>query len=321
MCSERRIRKCRMKLISAAATLAVATVFGCLALEARAADHGDTPFLIDAGRPDARITDLYAFVKNDNLVIVLAVDPSVPAGATNYVWPTDVNFEIDIQNDANVTADPVWSVASPYGGTIHDDNISPTIRYRVKVDNNGSPSVKSIPKDAEPDQVFFGPVDDPFLRNPRADANVAAVVLEVSLDKILNDQSTILVWATAHVDGGQQELAGRAVRSQVGTNNCLNLEKPKDHRHKCGLEPDVMIYDTAIPHGDPSNAACDGGIPPTPLGFPNGRALCDDVDQIAQDQPLAGIAPETTDGDALARGQTNNGVPFQNAFPYLAAPH
>ena len=277
-----------------------ATVFGCLALGALAADHADTPFLIRNNRPDARITDLHAFARNDNLVVAVSMDPTIPTSMTEYAFPSDLQIDINIDTDANVEADP----GHPLGGTILDDDIMQDIRYRVTFGDDGKANVHTIPGNApEPTKVFVGLRDDPFIRTPRRGRNIAAIVLEVPLDQVLGSQSTILVWATASLEAADQvELAGRAVRNQFGridengnNENCLNLFQPRHHRSACGQEPDVIIYDTDFL-----------------AEFPNGRELEDDVDQLARDQPLF-----------KNRGEKDkkNDVKFLDVFPYLAPPH
>lgn len=278
--------------------------FVILAVGAYAADHADTPFLIENDRPDARITDLHAFIRSDNgtdkLVLAISMDPTIPVSVTEYMFPMDLQIDANIDVDANVIPDP----AHPLGGTILDDNIMQDIRYRVTFANDGTPNLVVIPGNApEPTQIFVGLRDDPFIRTPRRGRNVASIVLEVPIDEVLADQSTILVWATATLDNAdQQELAGRAVRNQFGrvdengnNENCLNLFHPKHHRSVCGQEPDVIIYDTDFF-----------------AFFPNGRDLEDDVDQLAEDQPLF-KNPDEKD--------KKNDVPFLDEFPYLAPPH
>lgn len=264
-----------------------------------AADHADTPFLIANDRPDARITGLHAFARGDDLVVAVSMNPAIPASATEFVFPSDLQIDINIDVNANVIADSTDLL----GGEILDDDIMQEVRYRVTFDDEGEPRIRTIPEDGpDPTDVFVGLRDDPFIRTPRIGRNVASIVVEVPLEKLLEDQSTILVWATATLDDADlQELAGRAVRNQFGrvdangnNENCLNLFHPKDHRFACGQEPDVIIYDTDFF-----------------ASFPNGRELEDDVNHIANDQPIFFDPTETA---------TENDVPFLAEFPYLAPP-
>lgn len=278
--------------VSASALLAAATVFGCFAFEAQAADHGDTQMLSSMGLHGARLSDLYAFVSDGNLVLAVGTNPTTCA-ATEYTFPSDLQIDIYIDNDANVDA----SKSHPLGGTILDNDITADITYRVTFDTDGTTNVATMPGSApEPENGFVGLRDDPFLRTPRVGCNIAAIVLDVVLDDVLADQSTLLIWAAAFLPThGQVELLGRALRNQFPANNCLNLHQPSDHREECNQEPDVMIFDTD-----------------KEAKFPNGRRLKDDVDQLAKDQPLYKLKSEIT---------TKTDVPFLDEFPYLGPPH
>lgn len=64
----------------------------------------------------------------------------------------------------------------------------------------------------------------------------------------------------ADFEGKQQEIAGRALRSMFPEQDFLNFLHPKDH----GDRPEVVIYDTE-----------------KPAAYPNGRALEDDVVDLA----------------------------------------
>ncbi len=258
-----------------------------LASRAKSSDHSDTTLLIDAGRNDARITDMYVFTKGSDLVLILCIDPTVPAGATNYTFPSDVEYAFNIDNDAEVNPDRTILDTS----NIHEDI---SIKIRFKKDGTADYNRDYV------SDFFAGPRDDPFIRGPRIGKNVAAIVVEVPLHAVLKDSNTLIIWATAKVDGfpGKfQERFGGPFISQVIPG--LNTIHPKDDVKKLGLlQPDVTIIDTTVPSG-----------------FPNGRLLEDDVvdlvcpgfcdDVIATDAPF----PDANDVEFLAE------------FPYLAEPH
>ena len=257
-----------------------------LVFRAGSSDHADTPLLIDAGRNDARITDMYAFTKGSGLVLILCVDPSVPVGATNYQFPTDVEYVFNIDNDAEVDAD---------GKILDTNNIHEDISIKIRFRKDGTPDISGYVSN-----FFAGPRDDPFIRTPRIGKNVAAIVVEVPLDVVLNDSSTLIIWASTKVDGfpGKfQERFGSPFISQVIPG--LNTIHPKDDVKKLGLlQPDVTIIDTSVPSG-----------------FPNGRLLEDDVVDIVCPGFCDGVLqtddPNTTENDVL----------FLQEFPYLAGPH
>jgi hypothetical protein len=123
-------------------------------------------------------------------------------------------------------------------------------------------------------------------------------VLSIPLHKVVDDQSTLLIWATADVDdvfGSSEDAAGRSLRSMFSENDMANVYHPSAHTSALGMVPDVMIYDTSAP-----------------AAFPNGRELLDDVVALVADPRVVNTCPPFPNG---------NDVPFLPAFPYFAAPH
>ena len=257
-----------------------------------AADHADTPFLNNAGRTDALLTDLHAFTRGDNLVLIVATNPAVPLGATSYVFPEDMAIHINIDNSSAVSSDD----PNGLGGTILEpDKIRKDHSIRITFRGDG-PTADVKSGGAKITNFFAGPRDDPFIRGPRIGRNVAAVVLEVPLADVTANQSTILVWAEVELeDLGMVELGARALRSMFPENHCLNNFPPSEHADGCGMVADAMIYDTAAP-----------------AAYPNGRELADDVvDLVGDPRVLGNDAPFPSENDK----------PFLAVFPYLASPH
>ncbi len=266
-----------------------------------ASDHGDVPTGISGPRQDANLTDLHAFVVGQNLVLALSTNPTIPPGATSYVFPTDVTFELNLDNDSAVDpADPGGN-----GGTIlRPSHISEDVTFRVRFAADGSAKIQRLGHgerdgaDAGLVSFFAGLRDDPFIRGPRQGRNVAAIVLEVPLSSVLDKQSTLLIWATSKVDdfdGPFQDLAGRSLKSMFPENALMDTRHPRFQQRRMGKAPDVMIYNTALP-----------------AAFPNGRALTDDVvDIVGDNRVLANDAPFPSTNDK----------PFLTGFPYLAQPH
>lgn len=263
-------------------------------------DHGDTPLLQTLGRQDANITDLHVFTRDDKLVLAVSTNPAVPPGQGSYLFPADLELEIHIDNDSAVAFDDPTANAV-FGGRIVDpDRIQQDITLRVTFDDAGEPKVNvaGLRGPAGDDvRVFTGLRDDPFIRGPRIGRNVAAVVLELPLERALDRQSTILVWANSEIPEVPSpflDLSGRALRSMFPEHVVLNHFRPRDHLRRLGQVPDVVIFDT-------SRAAA----------FPNGRELADDVvDLVGDPRILANDAPFPSAND----------VPFLAGFPYLAPP-
>src|SRR5688572_13280710 len=67
-------------------------------LPLQASDHSDAPRTSELTREDANLTDLHAFVSGGNLVLALSMNPAIPPSAGSYVFPSDLTFEINIDN-------------------------------------------------------------------------------------------------------------------------------------------------------------------------------------------------------------------------------
>lgn len=283
------------------AVLLLAVAFSLAAPPAtRAADHGDTPLLISIPRHDARLTDLHAFVRGGDLVISLSTNPAIPPGVSDYLFPSDLTLRIFVDNDSAVDFSDPGDLAT-YGGTIvHPKRIREDVVFEVRFDDSGQPKLHlvGLPQTARSQiQLFAGLRDDPFIRGPRIGRNVASVVLEMPLGLVVDDQPTLLLWATSQVPdvlGRQAEHAGRALRSMFPENDPMNTLHPRFHATTLGVVPDVMIFDTSLP-----------------AAYPNGRELTDDVVDLVGD-------PRVLGNDAPFPDQ--NDVPFLATFPYLAPP-
>ncbi len=294
----RRQISCSSKLASG--VLAAASIL--LALGAGAADHGDSAVLKGIPRHDARLTGLHVFTRGDDLVLILGTDPTAPPGTT-YVFPEDLTLRIFLDNDTPVVADGLL----PFGGHVLDpagieSDVTFVITFRTGRPRLG---IRGGYMDGRHVQFFAGLRDDPFIRTPRHGKNVAAVVIQLPLRRVVREQSSLLLWAASEVpdfQGSQADLAGRALRSQFpvtaaktgeGMDNPLNVLHPAEHLDLLAAEPDVVIFDTALP-----------------ADFPNGRELTDDVIRdLGLDLP--GEDPANSEND----------VPFLDVFPYLASPH
>jgi hypothetical protein len=286
------------RFLAVMGVMALTLVAGWTAL---GSDHDDTPQLKEVGRHDARITDLYAFRRGDNLVLVLCTNPAIPSEVTEYLFPSDLTLRIFIDNNSKVRFDNPDDLME-FGGTImHPQIIKEDIVFEVTFDEESSPqlSLKGLPRQARKDIRFFaGLRDDPFIRGPRIGRNVAAVVIELPLLFVLRGRPNLLIWATSQVpeiSGPIADMGGRALRSQFAENLAMNTMPPRDQMEAMGVQPDVIIYDVL-----------------RPAAFPNGRELTDDVvDLVGDPRPLSNDYPFPSEND----------VPFLSSFPYLAPPH
>lgn len=281
--------------------IGLATLAGLLLLRylAKSSDHDDSPLRQMEARQDANITDMYAFVRGSDLVVILSTNPRIPPTASDYTFPTDVEFAINIDTDAPLAPD----------GTLLDKNaVEEDVVIRIRFTPDGTADIKG------PFSMFYaGLRDDPFIRGPRMGRNTACIVVQTPLKAILKEQSTVLIWATAKVDGlggPFQDIFGAPFLSQF--NRSLNVVHPRDHFREFGFGPDVMVLDTS-----------------RPSGFPNGRLLTDDVvDMVNQmlttDPQKMPISPKDFTERIMKTDwpyPSVNDLPFSPDFPYLAPPH
>ncbi|HYC55964.1 MAG TPA: hypothetical protein VEL28_13600 [Candidatus Binatia bacterium] len=267
---------------------------------AGAADHADTPNLIQVARHDGRLTDLHVFTTGDDLVLSLATNPNIPVGAASYTFPSDTTFRIYIDRRPAVSFENP-SMNQTYGGEFKKARrIKPDVTFTITFPS-GLPSVEVDGAAVDELQVFAGLRDDPFIRGPRQGRNIGAIVLQFPLADVLgrggSGNKTIAVWATSDVpgiSGSIEEHAGRALRSQFGNADVMNNLPPSMHASMLNMVPDVVIYDTSAP-----------------AVFPNGRRLEDDVvDLVGETTTLATDAPFPSTNDKA----------FLSEFPYLAEP-
>jgi len=286
-------------------------------LQVLASDHTDTPILIDAGRDDARITDFWSWVNQDRLVMIMGINPFLPAEVSTYLFPTDVTYTFYIDRNSAVSFnDPVVNAA--FGGTIDDPSrIREDIKFKVTFDRRNRPQVEVVgPFPDEGDRmmndlrIFTGLRAEAFIFAPFVKNNIGAIVIDVPLADIKKDNDTLLLWTTSSVDdfaGPFQDAAGRTLYSQFDEKLGLNFLHPSQHEAVLGLNPDVIILNT--------NA---------PSRFPNGRLLRDDiVDRVAalpypyNDARAFNLEIEL----AGFHANPDDVAPVSRTFPYLANPN
>jgi len=267
-----------------------------------AADHGDTPVLGLLGRSDAQITDVFAFLRDDQLVLALCTNPAIPTTVTTYKFAPDLTATFHIDHHSRVRRDDALDL-SQFGGTIvRPAAVAEDIALQVTFDDDGLPELLTAGiagKYRHQIRLFAGLRDDPFIRKPRAGRNVAAIVIELPVEAVLGPQNELLIWATTKVpelDGPISEHGGRALRSMF--NEPMNALRPRDHFRVLEQTPDVMILNVL-----------------QASGFPNGREPTDDVIDQVVDIPGGTLPGEGPDFP------TENDVPYLPIFPHLAPPH
>jgi hypothetical protein len=286
-------------------------------LPALASDHTDTPLHVDTGRDDARITDFWSFVQNGRLVMIMGINPFLPAEVREYVFPTDVTYSFFIDRDSSVSFnDPVVNAA--FGGTVdYPIRIREDIAINVTFDRWNRPQVEVVGRSnteseriRERMRIFTGLRAEAFIFAPFVNNNIGAIVIDVPLGEIKReDDDTLLLWTTSVGDftGVFQELGGRTLNSQFEEKLALNFIHPSQHRAALNVNPDLIILNTR-----------------RPSGFPNGRRLQDDIVDKVADLPAPFNDPRAFDLEFNLAGfhaTLNDIAPLPGAFPYLANPN
>jgi hypothetical protein len=208
-----------------------------LVFTAWGSDHMDFPLHMGDERNDANITDLYVFTRGTKLVLILCIDPTVPAG------------------------------------TIADKNeMQENMVIKVRFGDDGKPEIEGDMKESIAN-FFAGPKDDPFILGKRMGKNIAAIALELPIDAVAGKNSTLLIWATTKIDGipmEYQERFGSPLRSQINT--ALNTMHPKDDFKNFGTKPDVTVINTLLPSKFPNGRALEDDV--IDIVCPG---LCDDI--------------------------------------------
>ncbi len=276
----------------------------------QAADHGDTPLMFQHMHSDANISDLWAFVRESNLVLAMGIQPFLPAGVTELIFPKDVTYRFLIDRNSAVTFKDCDKLAA-FGGCISEPHrIQEDIVFEItfSANNRSQLQAKGFSEDAWRElegriKLFSGIRSEAFIFAPFVKLNIAAIVLEIPLEAIRKDQDALLIWAALTVEtssGTFQDHAGRALRSMFNHN--LNGLHPKLHQQQLGAPPDVLILNTGAP-----------------VKFPNGRELGDDVVDIlagAGEGQARSIELSRSDGSATVKDVKR----FLDRFPYLAPP-
>ena len=302
-----------------------------------ASDHADPLNLTD---PNANITGLFIFPKDDQYVLIFNVRRSLTApkpyelSAYEYVVSIDLTTPVTFDSDED---------RARYGGTIPvPDKLHADVSIKVKL--NDDTTLKSIGytglKNTDRIRTYTGVRDDPFIFPRFFKRNVISMAMSIPKNAFPDGQHDFILWSTTYANGKVSDRVGRSVRSQLPRFPILNLYEPKDQVEKLtkaknfldktyeyldgnkewwsqaiggllqftfqlrkyDLAPDVMIFTTRFP----------------PV-YPNGRQLADDVNAIT-----------CTTGDCLLQELSfvegkwpraiKNDKDFLPDFPYLAEP-
>jgi len=301
-----------------------------LAGVANAADHVDLPKSVtgaEQSRPDASITDFFAFIHGGKLVLIMDVNPFLDPAVTSYRFPTDVSYRFNVDLNSPVTIGTDVGTKEFGGNITRPASISEDLVFQVTFNSKNQPTLSVTGGDAARCEsirprvrMFTGLRAEPFIFAPFVRNNVASIVLEMPVASVVQSQKQLVLWSTATVDipaGKFVELGGRALRSQFPPFVGLNALHPNQHAAAGFGRPDVMILDVS-----------------KPTSFPNGRNLSDDVvDEVATftSLPTDKTAAELEVANCAAGGPafpcpvpasaTADDVRILGRFPYVGRPY
>ena len=337
----------KISKVSLYCVLALALMFGLVAIPASAADHLDAPGLTAPGG-DTRLdlTDVYAFQSPsnpNNTVLIMGVNP-LEGVLNDGTFRPGAYYEFKIDSDGDAKEDLTYRItfSAPNGSLQQEMKLQ-----RIPAGKGGSTLAKgwtgSNVEISGGGWITAGAYDDPFFFdlngflhldfcNPGTNffngLNISAIVLEVPSSWL--GSSNVGVWARTMLGDAQIDRMGRPAINTVfipnnvfepaGTEpsqrNAFNAAKPRnDQRDFRGEVVDTLeIFYGA---GSPTAQGLADFLLPDVLtvdtssaaGFPNGRGLADDVIDIE----LGLVTNGAVTTDCVANDST-----FSNSFPYLA---
>src|ERR1022692_3584477 len=166
-------------MLQAAGGVALAALAGAMVLYAvhpvRGSDHQDSPTMI--GRPDADITDVFAFPpptasQDSNIVLVMDVLPLIPMGqSASAAFDPAVMYQFKIAQGTDTQEDLVLQFKASSAGTgqtltmygpgkPNSVGTSSTFIAQAGTFNFNTPSTLTV--NGKSVQVFAGPREDPF---------------------------------------------------------------------------------------------------------------------------------------------------------------
>jgi hypothetical protein len=319
----------------AALTLA-ASLFALAPSVLRASDHADPMNLTD---PEANITGLFIFPKDDQLILIFNVRRSLTnpkpynLSAYEYVVNFDLTTPVSFENVEDRTR---------YGGTvITPEKLHADASITVLLNDDATlKDIKARGLKGDISKVYTGVRDDPFIFPRFFKKNVISMIMSVPMTAFPDGQRDFILWGATYRDGKQFDHVGRSIRSQLPRFEVLNKLPPKDHVaklmelqkfwddkfktfngfkewwpkqiaaliesnlqiRKYDLKPDVMFYTNRFPPG-----------------FPNGRLLPDDVSaRVCQTGDC--ILQELSFIEGGWPRAVANDKAFLDDWPYLAEP-
>jgi hypothetical protein len=292
-----------------------------------ASDHADP---IRLKRLSAGLTGLFAFPKDDQLVVIVGVRRGLTGPPESELSSYTYSIYIDLHSEVAFDSE---EDRARYGGTVvTSEDIRPDVTIMLRLNDDATLQENSITglTDTSRIRLWTGVRDDPFIFPRFFGTNIVAMVVSIPISSFPEGQQDWLIWATSKRGGKQIDHVGRANRTMLPRFDFLNTLPPNEHvaalqkRHHApgpiqdvartqimplfairpyDFAPDVMLFTTRFP-----------------AGFPNGRLLTDDVAALTCEQGDCLLWEVSFADSSQWPRQTTNDKPFLDEFPYLAEP-
>ena len=217
-------------------------------------DHADPIDPFDQEREEGGLTDLFAFPKGDQLVLILCLRRHLVDSESKYL--EDYTYDINLDTKSTVKSGhdgycaegdkrlSVDEATARYGGCVaHPEDIDPTVTLRFRLNKDGSireVTSPSRPRESStatiegkvevPGARFEGGVfDDPFIFPALLQHERLRHRDEPSPGCVRRPPKSFVIWATASKGKRQIDHVGRSLRTQNPRFELLNTLAPKLH--------------------------------------------------------------------------------------------
>jgi hypothetical protein len=303
-------------------------------------DHAD-PVNLSMFELEAGITDLFAFPRGDQMIVMLDARRALTADKGPFnLEPFEYAVYMDLHSE--VTFDNAQHKAV-YGGTIKKpEGIKEDVTIKIRLKNDAT--LNSVQYDGlqntDKIRLATGVFDDPFIFPRFFRRNTIAMVFSIPFSSFPNkDQKDWILWGTSTrlKDNVQIDHVGRSNRSQQGRFDFLNTLHPSQHaaaikahnQTRARIERALMQYLPPLVNAyqplfkiRPYDEFPDVMIytKRDKIKFPNGRNLEDDVALLTCEQgDCALVEGAVIDSPQWPRAVVND-KKFKEEFPYLADP-
>ena len=303
-------------------------------------DHADP---VNLEVLESGITDLFAFPKGDQMIVMLNVRRALTTPPPYQLDPFEYAIYMDVHSEVRFDNTQHKAV---YGGTIaKPDGIKEDVTIKIRLKNDAT--LNNVKYDGlqntDKIRLVTGVFDDPFIFPRFFKRNVIAMVLSIPFSSFPDkDRKDWIIWGTSTrlKDGVQIDHVGRSNRSQQGRFDFLNTLHPSKHvaAIKAHNETRARIDKALMQYLPPLVNAYQPLFKIRPydefpdvmiytnrenIKFPNGRNLEDDVALLTCEQGDCALVEGAVIDDKTwprATKNDNGAKEFKKEFPYLADP-